>query len=150
MVAAPKPAAAAAAAAAPVTVTPSTASAVVAGNGEIKGRSVSGRFWRSGNNKRASTLITKTNPKTLSTSWEQKLAIRERAKAVKERQQEMRDERRADIDKKKLEREERLKRRMENEFKTSTYQMVREEGRKGGRREGMNRVIVLFLSFERR
>jgi len=56
MVAAPKPAAAAAAA--PVAVTPSTASAVVAGNGEIKGRSVSGRFWRSGNNKRCVSRVT--------------------------------------------------------------------------------------------
>lgn len=53
---------------------------------------------------RASTLFTKFNA-NLSTSWEAKLAARERARQVKEREKELKDEKRAELEVRNIERD---------------------------------------------
>lgn len=86
----------------------------------IKGRNVSGRAWKKTDQKRASFLVTKTPENNASKSWKLKVAERALRKAAKQREDEMKQERRNKILEKKERRLENEKRRMENEFKVSS------------------------------
>ena len=85
-----------------------------------KGRNVSGRSWKIREQKRASSLVTKTVQNGKSKSWERKKAEREARKALIERERELKEERRQAAIAKKERRLEQEKRRMENEFRAAS------------------------------
>lgn len=88
-----------------------------------RGRPVSGRPWKTTQKTRFSAQTYKAT-KTLSTSWEAKMAKRAKEKALKETQLEIKERHQAEKDEKKRAREEREKRRAENELKSASVQVV--------------------------
>mmetsp|Transcript_102 Transcript_102/g.174 ORF Transcript_102/g.174 Transcript_102/m.174 type:complete len:181 (-) Transcript_102:372-914(-) len=98
-------------------------------DGAPKGRNVSGRSWKTRQQKRASSLVTQTKANNRSSSWEKKTEERKARKAVMERQKEMKEEKRQAAIAKKERRLENERRRAENEFKNA---------QKGSQRLGKN------------
>ncbi|KAJ0401049.1 hypothetical protein ATCC90586_004154 [Pythium insidiosum] len=88
-----------------------------------RGRPVSGRPWKTTQKTRFSSAKYK-GTKTLSTTWEEKIAMRAKSKELKELQSEIKARRQAEKDEKKRAREEREKRRAENELKSASVQVI--------------------------
>lgn len=85
----------------------------------------SGRVWKQKQVYRASAQQRKGILSDLSTTFEQKQAQREKLKALKELEKEMKEEKQRKKEEAKQRREEQLKRRQANELKTAVYQQVR-------------------------
>lgn len=85
-----------------------------------KGRNASGRNWKVRAQKRASSLVTSNPQNVKSKSWERKANERKLRLAIKQKQEEMKEERRQAAILKKERRLQNEKRRMENEFKVAS------------------------------
>jgi hypothetical protein len=89
-----------------------------------RGKPVSGRPWKTVQKTRFSTAKY-TGTAKLSTTWEDKLAKKARAKELKALQGEIKARRQAERDAKRQAREDKEKRRKENELKSAAVQVVR-------------------------
>lgn len=85
----------------------------------------SGRKWKAESTERTSAMTRKGVLKFMSTTWEEKMQIKDKKDRVKQLEREMIEEKKAKIAEKKRLAEERQKRRAANEFKNSSYQVVR-------------------------
>uniref|UniRef100_A0A7S2RP40 Coiled-coil domain-containing protein 86 n=1 Tax=Eucampia antarctica TaxID=49252 RepID=A0A7S2RP40_9STRA len=84
------------------------------------GRNASGRNWKVRAQKRASSLVTSNPQNAKSKTWERKANEKKLRLAIKEKTDEMKEERRQAAIAKKERRLENQKRRMENEFKVAS------------------------------
>lgn len=101
------------------------ATATAAAAKEIpRGKPVSGRPWKTVQKTRFSTAKY-TGTAKLSTTWEDKVAKKARAKELKALQGEIKARRQAERDAKRQAREDKEKRRKENELKSAAVQVVR-------------------------
>ncbi len=91
----------------------------------IEGLPKSGRFWKVKEMERASTMKRQGIMSHMAKSFEQKQAIRAKKAETKAIEQEMIEVKKGKILAEKQRREAQTKRRMENEYKTATYQTVR-------------------------
>lgn len=92
---------------------------------KVKGKPVSGKIWKNLSVKKRSALkMYRSENSRITKSWQKKEEERLKKLQVKQREQEMRDERVAKLAQLKTEREEKLKRRMANEYKTSSFQVL--------------------------
>lgn len=89
-----------------------------------RGKPVSGRPWKTVQKTRFSTAKY-TGTSKLSTTWEDKLVKKARAKELKALQDEIKARRQGERDAKRQAREEKEKRRKENELKSASVQVVR-------------------------
>ncbi|RYH15263.1 hypothetical protein EON65_32025 [archaeon] len=90
----------------------------------LEGLPKSGRFWKKKQVYRSSAQMRKGVLSHLSTTYEEKKAEKERLKGMKALEREMIDAKKQRKQDEKTKREEQQKRRMANEFKTTTFQVV--------------------------
>ncbi|CAM9491846.1 unnamed protein product, partial [Chrysoparadoxa australica] len=88
------------------------------------GANVSGRVWKSRNQSQKASQQQRLGTKTLRKSFQKKEAEKARAKAVREREQAMKDAIAREIEAKKEARLEKEKRRQANELRSATYQSI--------------------------
>ncbi|OQR92401.1 hypothetical protein ACHHYP_03748 [Achlya hypogyna] len=88
-----------------------------------RGKPVSGRPWKKAQTARKSMMTYKAT-KTLSTTWEEKMAMKAKKKEMKDLEHEIAARKRQERLDKKLAREEKEKRRLENEMKSATVQNI--------------------------
>lgn len=95
------------------------------------GRPKSGRFWKTKETKRFSSMKREGVLKFMSTSLEVKMAQKRKEQVAKALEAQMKEETKRKILEKKARAEENQKRRMANEFKNSSYQTLNTEKLKG-------------------
>ncbi|CAK4080426.1 unnamed protein product [Aphanomyces euteiches] len=93
-----------------------------------RGKPVSGRFWKKPQ-KAKNSMMTFKATKTLSTTWEEKMAAKAKKKEMKELEQEIANRKKQEKIDKRLAREEKEKRRMANELKSASVQVIRKTGK---------------------
>mmetsp|Transcript_24844 Transcript_24844/g.44975 ORF Transcript_24844/g.44975 Transcript_24844/m.44975 type:complete len:154 (-) Transcript_24844:130-591(-) len=89
-------------------------------DGAPKGRNQSGRSWKTRPQKRASSLVTKVKLNNLSRTWDEKQDAKRVRKMAKDKELELREEKRQAAILKKERRLENEKRRAENEFRSAS------------------------------
>mmetsp|Transcript_33069 Transcript_33069/g.53946 ORF Transcript_33069/g.53946 Transcript_33069/m.53946 type:complete len:143 (+) Transcript_33069:64-492(+) len=97
---------------------------------QLKGKPTSGRVWKKPQ-KRASTIKTSGTTQLRST-WAQKMEERKKKDAYKARIEDMKEQKRIEIETRKKEKEEREARRQENEMKATQYQTITKTGKLRG------------------
>jgi len=112
-----------------VAVAAAAAAAPVLGIPE--GKPKSGRVWKTKQQARFSTMTRTGMMSFLSTSHEQKQALRSAHQNMKDLEREMKEEKKNKLAEEKRRREEQQKRRMANEYKNSVYQVIKPETMKG-------------------
>ena len=90
----------------------------------LQGNNVSGRPWKNRPQKRTSTMITKTKLNNKASSWDAKATEQRRKKEIREREAGLKAEKKEEYRVKRERDEQREKRRMENELKSSKVQAM--------------------------
>ncbi|KDO24370.1 hypothetical protein SPRG_10448 [Saprolegnia parasitica CBS 223.65] len=88
-----------------------------------RGQPVSNRPWKKTQTQRKSMMTYKAT-KTLSTTWDEKMAMKAKKKEMKDLEHEIAARKKQERLDKKIAREEKEKRRMANEMKSSTVQQI--------------------------
>eukprot|EP01038_Epipyxis_sp_PR26KG_P008223 gene8223-11129_t len=96
-----------------------------------EGKCKSNRFWKTKQSTRSSFQLRQGISKHLAKSFEEKELIRNKNKEMKALENEMIQSKKDKKIQERLLREEKMKRRMENEYKTSVYQTIKPEKLKG-------------------
>eukprot|EP01031_Cornospumella_fuschlensis_P025520 gene25520-30810_t len=97
----------------------------------LEGLPKSGRFWKKKQVYRSSAQMRKGVLSHLSTTYEEKKAEKERVKNMKALEREMIEAKKQRKIDERVKREEQQKRRMANEFKTTTFQVIKADKIKG-------------------
>ncbi|ETV77430.1 hypothetical protein H257_08847 [Aphanomyces astaci] len=89
-----------------------------------RGVPVSGRSWKKTQRSKNSMMTYKAT-KTLSTTWDEKMAAKSKKKEMKDLEHEIANRKKQEKVDKRVAREEKEKRRIANEFKASTLQVIK-------------------------
>lgn len=90
----------------------------------LKGRCVSGRWWKGRDERRASSVVNAEACHGASVPWEERQAKRRRLEEVRQLEADLKAAKRQEIEDKKARREEQLKRKQANELKATTMQTI--------------------------
>jgi rRNA-processing protein CGR1 len=88
------------------------------------GRNASGRPWKGRNQSQRAVIQRTAGTKEIGSSWAKKEAERARLAAVRAKEREMKDAKKAEVEASKQAKLEREKRRADNELKSSSYQTI--------------------------